>query len=75
MCSPGREHDSRVMVYRPSMTPVLAALLLAASAADGHIGEEPAPVAAEGARPKGSVSVTVTVAVVGATPEFVTVTV
>lgn len=46
-CSPGREHDSRVMVYRPSMTPVLAALLLAASAADGHIGEEPAPVAAE----------------------------
>jgi tetratricopeptide (TPR) repeat protein len=29
------------------MTPVLAALLLAASVADGHIGEEPAPVAAE----------------------------
>jgi tetratricopeptide (TPR) repeat protein len=29
------------------MTPVLAALLLATSAADGHIGEEPAPVAAE----------------------------
>ena len=29
------------------MTPVLAALLLAASAADGHIGEEPAPVGAD----------------------------
>ena len=31
------------MVYRRSMTPVLAALLLAAAQADGHIGETPAP--------------------------------
>jgi tetratricopeptide (TPR) repeat protein len=36
------------MVYRQSMTSVLAALFLAAAAADGHIGEEPAPVPAEG---------------------------
>jgi len=38
------EHDPRGMVYRRSMTPVLAALLLAVAQADGHIGETPAPI-------------------------------
>ena len=45
---PEREHDSRVMVYRPSMTPVLAALLLVAASAEGHLGEETAPIPAAG---------------------------
>ena len=38
------EHDPRGVVYRRSMTPVLAVLLLAAAQADGQIGETPAPV-------------------------------
>ena len=38
------EHDLGGVVYRRSMTPVLAALLLAAAQADGYIGETPAPV-------------------------------
>src|SRR5688572_10613775 len=37
------------MVYRPSMTPVLAALLIAAFPAASHGGEEPAPVSAQAA--------------------------
>ena len=41
------EHPQRGMVYLPSMITVLAALLLAAAAADGHIGEEPAPIPAQ----------------------------
>ena len=44
---PGRGTPSRGMVYLPSMITVLAALLLAAAAADGHIGEEPAPIPAQ----------------------------
>jgi tetratricopeptide (TPR) repeat protein len=35
------------MVYRRSMTPVLASLLLTAFLADGQIGEEPAPIPAQ----------------------------
>jgi len=35
------------MVYLPSMITVLATLLLTAAAADGHIGEEPAPIPAQ----------------------------
>ena len=42
--TPDREHDPRGVVYRRSMTPVLAVLLLAAAQADGQIGETPAPV-------------------------------
>ena len=41
------EHDPAGMVYRRSMTTVLAVLLLAAASADGHIGEEPAPIAGQ----------------------------
>ena len=41
------EHDPAGMVYRRSMTTVLAALLLAAASADGQIGEEPAPIAGQ----------------------------
>ena len=41
---PAGEHPQRGMVYLPSMITVLAALLLTAAAADGHIGEEPAPI-------------------------------
>src|SRR5688572_18309697 len=37
------EHDRHRMVYRPSMIPVLASLLLAAAPADGYVSEEPAP--------------------------------
>lgn len=47
-CLPIREHDPRGMVYRPSMTPVLAALLLFTASAEGHIGEEPIPVPSAG---------------------------
>jgi tetratricopeptide (TPR) repeat protein len=42
-----REHAPDRVVYRRSMTPVLAALLLTAFPADGHIGEEPAPIPAQ----------------------------
>lgn len=42
-----REHPPGRMVYRQSMIPVLAALLLAAFPADGRIGEEPAPLPAQ----------------------------
>jgi len=48
--SPGRqagEHAPRGMVYVSSMITVLAAFLLAAASANGHIGEEPAPIPAQ----------------------------
>jgi tetratricopeptide (TPR) repeat protein len=44
---PAGNTAARPVVYRPSMIPVLAALLLAAGASEGHIGEEPAPIPAE----------------------------
>jgi tetratricopeptide (TPR) repeat protein len=44
-----RERRPRAMVYHWSMTPVLASLLLIAATADGHIGEEPAPIPAQSA--------------------------
>jgi tetratricopeptide (TPR) repeat protein len=46
------------MVYRRSMTPVLAALLLVAASAEGHLGEEPAPVGS-GERPEATATVPV----------------
>ena len=45
-CQAG-EHAPGRMVYVPSMITVLATLLLTAAAADGHIGEEPAPIPAQ----------------------------
>lgn len=42
-----REQTPGGVVYRQSMTTVLAALLLAAAPAEGHIGEEPAPIPAQ----------------------------
>ncbi len=46
MNGPGRtrEHDPDVVVYLPSMIPVLVILLLAATPAEGQVGEAPAPV-------------------------------
>jgi tetratricopeptide (TPR) repeat protein len=43
---PAGEHDLRRVVYRRSMNPVLAVLLLAAAQADGQIAEAPAPIPA-----------------------------
>ena len=40
-----REHDPGGVVYRTSMIPVLVALLLAASPAEGQVGEPPVPEA------------------------------
>ena len=62
------EHDSARMVYRRSMAPVLAALLLAAASADGHIGEEPAPIASQATPQAAATTPAATAPEVAATP-------
>lgn len=66
-CGTG-EHAPAYMVYFRSMTTVLAAFLLAAAPADGHIGEEPAPHPTQ-ASPEATQTTPAAATPVPATPE------